>query len=337
MSNLLINFPPGFFTTPASKAILARAETLAAASGGGVRKTSHNTPEEIRADLAWADHLIYWSWPVLEDAVLDAAPNLTWSGQLDCSRTGAETALRRKLPLSLGKFCWSPAVSEMALTLTLGLLRRTSDYHAAMRAGTETWVGDFPTSIDVRERELTGRSVGIIGFGRIGRRYRELLAPFHCVVRTYDPFLPAEAAVAAGVQLTDLNTVLADSDVVVICAANNPGSQKLIGAPEIARLRKDAVFINVARSALVDYDALSARLAHGDLSAALDVFDQEPLALDSPLRRQANLYLTPHRAGGLMASVERGLGQLVGDYERVLKGLAPQFPLLPQMVPGLDG
>jgi phosphoglycerate dehydrogenase-like enzyme len=274
---------------------------------------------------------------VLDDAVLDAAPRLKWSGQLDCSRTGAECALRRKLPVSLGKFCWSPAVSEMALTLTLGLLRRTSDYHAAMRAGTETWVGDFPASIDLRERELTRRPVGIIGFGRIGRRYRELLAPFDCPVRVYDPYLPAEAAAATGVQAVDLSTLLAESDVVVVCAANNRGSTKLIGAPEFARLRQDAVFINVARSALVDYDALCARLAHGDVTAALDVFDQEPLPVDSPLRKQPNLYLTPHRAGGLMASVERGLGQLVGDYARVLDGQAPQFPLLPQMLPGLDG
>jgi phosphoglycerate dehydrogenase-like enzyme len=225
----------------------------------------------------------------------------------------------------------------MALTLTLGLLRRTSDYHAAMRAGTEAWVGDFPTTIDVRERELTGRSVGIIGFGRIGRRYRELLAPFRCQVRTYDPFLPAEVAQAADVQLCDLPTLLRESDVVVVCAANNSGSAKLIGAAEIALLRRDAVFINVARAALVDYDALGARLRQGDIQAALDVFDQEPLPADSPIRTLPNVYLTPHRAGGLITSVERGLNQLVDDYERVLAGKPLQSQLTPPMVNGLDG
>ena len=73
----------------------------------------------------------------------------------------------------------------------------------------------------------------------------------------------------------------------------------------INALRKDAVFVNVARADLVDYEALTARLKQNDLFAALDVFDQEPLGADSELRTLPNAYLTPHRAGGLMVSVER--------------------------------
>ena len=333
MSKLLVNFPPGFFTVPAVRAALDRA----AAQVDAVRLTSHNTPDEIRADLAWADRLIYWSWPALDDALLDVAPNLRWSGQLDCGRAAAETALRRGLPVSLAKGCWSPAVAEMALTLALGLLRRTSDHHAAMRAGREAWVADFPGDIDPRERELSGRPVGIIGFGRIGRRLRELLAPFGCRVLVHDPFLPAAAAQAAQVEAMPLHDLLRGVDVVVLCAANTGGTAKLIGAPEIALLRRDAVFINVARAALVDHQALAARLAQGELVAALDVFDQEPLAADSPLRGLPNLHLTPHRAGGLLASVDRGLGWLADDLGRSLAGQPLQHALTPAMLPGLDG
>lgn len=332
MANLLINLPPGFFANPAARAVLDRA-----ASGRQVRMTSWNTPDEIRADLAWAERLIYWSWPALDDALLDAAPRLRWSGQLDCGRAAAETALRRGLPLSLAKGCWSPAVAEMALTLALGLLRRTSDLHAAMRDGREAWVRDFPGDIDPRERELSGRPVGIIGFGRIGRRLRELLAPFGCEVQVHDPFLPAAAAQAAGVRAVTLPELLRDSDVVVVCAASTGGTARLIGAAEIAALRRDAVFINVARAALVDHDALAARLCRGDLVAALDVFDQEPLPADSPLRGLSNLHLTPHRAGGLLASVERGLGWLADDLVRFDAGEPLRHALAPAMLPGLDG
>jgi phosphoglycerate dehydrogenase-like enzyme len=331
--NLLINLPPGFFATPASRAILDRAAALA----GATRMTSHNTPDEIRADLAWADLLLYWSWPVLDDALLDQAKKLRWVGQLDCAKPGAETCLRRQLPVSITRWCWSPAVAEMALTLTLTLLRRVGDYHHAMRSGNESWVKSFPSDIDVRERELTGRRVGIIGFGRIGRRFRELLTPFRCQAMVHDPFLPAGVAADADATQVDLPTLLSTCDVVVVCAANNSGSMKLIGAPEIALLRRDAVFINVARSALVDYRALAERLAKGDMQAALDVFDQEPLPADEPLRRLPNCHLTPHRAGGVMASVERGLSWLVDDCERHLQGQPLQHALTAAMVPGLDG
>jgi phosphoglycerate dehydrogenase-like enzyme len=333
MANLLINLPPGFFTTPAARTILDRASGLA----GNVRMTSHNTPDEIRADLAWADLLLYWSWPVLDDALLGQAPRLRWVGQLDCAKTGAETCLRRGLPVSITRWCWSPAVSEMALTLTLTLLRRVGDYHAAMRTGSESWVRDFPGDIDIRERELTGRTVGVIGFGRIGRRFRELLAPFRCQVLVHDPYLPATVAAEAGTTPVDLPTLMGGCDVVVVCAANSSTSRRLIGAPEIALLRRDAVFINVARSALVDYQALAARLGQGDIQAALDVFDHEPLPADDPLRRLPNCHLTPHRAGGVMASVERGLSWLVDDCERHLQGQPLRHALTQAMIPGLDG
>lgn len=332
-NRLLINLPPTFFTTATTRAIIERAAALT----GTVRLTSHSTPDEIRADLAWADRLLYWSWPALDDAMLDQAPRLAWVGQLDCARSAAECCLRRGLPVSMTKGCWSPAVAEMALTLALNLLRRVSSHHAAMRSGSESWVQDFPADIDERERELSGRPVGIVGFGRIGRRFRELLVPFGCPVLVHDPFLPAAAAGIAGITLVDLPTLLVASDVVVVCAASNVHAKKLIGVTEIACLRPDAVFINVARAALVDHSALAARLKRGDLEAALDVFDLEPLPTNDPLRHLPNCHLTPHRAGGVMASVSRGLTWLVDDLARSVAGEPLRHALIPEMVTGLDG
>ena len=194
-----------------------------------------------------------------------------------------------------------------------------------------------PTDIDRRERELTGRSVALIGFGGIGKRLAELLVPFHVDLRIVDPYASAEAAQALGGRLVPLEEALAESEIVVLCAASNRGTRQLLGATEIERLRPNALFVNVARAALVDMDALTARLSRGEMTAMLDVFNHEPLEADSPLRPLPNAYLTPHRAGGLMSSTERIVHRLIDDLEAFLEGRPRQYPLTEAMVPGLDG
>ena len=180
--------------------------------------------------------------------------------------------------MSVGRSACSPAVAELALGLVRPTLRRISDFHAEMRAGTEPWVKDFPADIDARERQLTGRSVGIIGLGQIGSRLSELLAPFRVALRCYDPYVPA----------------------------------------------------------LVETDALVRRLTRGDLHAAIDVFDQEPLPADHPLRRSPNCYLSPHRAGGVIESVQRILTMLSDDLENHLQGRPLKYPLHEAMIGALD-
>ncbi len=329
--NILVNLPNGFFVQPELAPIFTRLAVL-----GPIRTRSCNTAAEIRDDLAWAEAVIMWSWPVLTDDLLDSAPNLKYVGHLDVSQRGAEVALRRGLPVSVSRHGFSPAVAEMALALILTTLRRVSDYHAQMRTGTERWVEVFPTDIDVRERELTGRSVGIVGFGNVGRRLSELLGPFRCQLNVVDPFIPEEILAAHHARRVSLEEMLTGSDVVVLCAASNDGTRHLLGQDEIALLRSNTVFINVARAALVDTDALITRLQRGDLFAAIDVFDQEPLEQSSPLRSLPNAYLTPHRAGGTMASVGRILEYLVDDLEALIQDRTRSHPLTERMIPSLD-
>ena len=304
---------------------------------GDVRRTSHNTAAEIHDDLAWADVVLMWGWPSYTPELLDAASRLRFAGHLDITQPSARLALARGLPVSVSRGGFSPAVAEMALGLILTLLRRTSDYHAQMRAGTEAWVNDFPTEIDTRERELTRRSVGIVGFGQVGRRLGELLDPFQCELRIVDPFAPESLFAVHGPKRVSLDEMLTQSDVVVLCAASNAGTSHLLGRREIELLRPDAVLVNVARAALVDTDALADRLRLGNLSAALDVFDHEPLDPASPLRALPNAYLTPHRAGGLIVSVQRILSWLIDDLEAFLDGRERKYALTEAMLPSLDG
>ena len=329
--NILVNLPGGFFEHPALEPQFARLRKL-----GTVTCTSHDTADQIRGDLASAEAVIMWSWPPLTDELLDQAPKLKYRGQLDIDQAAAATGLKRGVPISLSRAGWSPAVSEMALTLMLACLRRTSDYHAAMRAGTESWVDAFPTDIDVRERQLTGRRVGIVGLGRIGKRLAELLGPFGVELRVSDPYIPQEALDKFNAKRVDIDTLCKESEIVVLCAAANEGTKHLIGQTQLDLMPADAVLLNVARSALVDMDALTNRLKRGDLIAAVDVFDTEPLPADSPLRQLPNLYLTPHRAGGLMESVQRCIGWLVDDLEATLAGKPQQHALVEPMLASLD-
>jgi phosphoglycerate dehydrogenase-like enzyme len=124
---LLINLPPTFFTQPQLQPYFDRLSEIAS-----LRWTSHNTQEELAPDLAWAEAIFMWALPILDDALLDHAPNLRFVGQINTKRSSAETCLRRGLALSETRHCWSPAVAEMALTLMLAD-RQTSAYHAAMR------------------------------------------------------------------------------------------------------------------------------------------------------------------------------------------------------------
>ncbi len=330
--NLLINLPPTFFTLPDMQPHWKRLSQNAL-----VRQTSHDTQEQLAPDLSWADAVLMWAWPDLDEGMLDQAPRLRFVGQLNTTRVTVRACLQRGMALSEARHCWSPAVAEMALTLILAGLRRVSDYYAAMRRGDEAWVNRFPADIDPRERELTGQTVGIVGLGAIGRRLAELLRPFQVTLRAYDPFVPPAIAESCAARLVSLSELVAESNIVVLCAANTTEASHLIGAAEIAALPPGCVLVNVGRSMLVDMPALIARLEQGDITAMLDVFDHEPLEADSPLRRLPNAYLTPHRAGGLLSSVHRGLDMLTDDLEAFLQGRERRWAVTQAMMSSFPG
>lgn len=325
---LLINLPPTFFTQPQLAPHFRRFDKLASE----VRKTSHNTTDEMMADLPWAEAVIMWAWPGFGSGELEACPDLKFLGQINTTQQHVKSCLAKGIAISEVRHCWSPAVAEMALALMLAGLRQTSAFHRQMKAGTESWVDNFPQDIDPRERQLTERPVGIVGFGGIGQRLAQLLQPFRVQLKIYDPYLPEGVAQQYAAQQVTLLELVRESDVVVLCAANNEGSRRLLGAEEIHALRTNAVLVNVGRSMLVDMAALQARVERGDLIALLDVFDQEPLEAESPLRKLDNAYLSPHRAGGIMESVERALTMLADDLEAFSGGQKRQYAVTAKML-----
>lgn len=313
---LLINLPEGFFTREELAGAFYRLEALASE----VRKTSWNTPEEIVADIKWAEAVIMWSWPELNDEILDQCPSLNFIGHINNSLAMAQAEIRHEITVSEARYGWSSAVAEMALTLILSVLRKVSDYHAAMRLGREAWVNAFPDDIDTSERRLIRRNVGLVGFGQIGQKLASFLKPFEVNLRTYDPYLPKSVATQLGARLTELDEVVRESEVIVLCAANTEEARHLITRAHIEAMRPETVLVNIGRSSLIDMEALIDRLKRGDMYAALDVFDQEPLEPESPLRKLPNVYLTPHRGGGLIESVHDILAMLTDDLQCYLEG-----------------
>jgi len=219
-------------------------------------------------------------------------------------------------------------VAEMALALTLALVRRIPSYASEMHSGlirTNEYVSQGET--------LRRRRVGLIGFGRIGRAFARIVAPFKVELLVSDPWATSEAVAAAGGALVDLDQLLSSSSVVVLAAALTNESRHMLDQRRLGILPDGAYLINVARGGLIDFDALSNELRSGRLSAALDVTDPlEPLPVDHELRRLPNVLLTPHIAAGGI-EMRREIGEVaVSEVVRYCKGEPLQNVVTPEML-----
>jgi phosphoglycerate dehydrogenase-like enzyme len=146
-------------------------------------------------------------------------------------------------------------------------------------------------------RELTRSTVGLVGASNVGRHVIELLAPFETRILVTDPFLDVDQAGALGVELVELEELLAQADVVSLHCPENEQTRNLLNAANLGRLRDGAVLINTARGGLIDEAALIDELSTGRIFAFLDSTNPEPPAPDSRLRQLDNVVVTPHIAG----------------------------------------
>jgi phosphoglycerate dehydrogenase-like enzyme len=182
------------------------------------------------------------------------------------------------------------AIARSTIELTFGLmiavLRRIPYGDSAMRRG------EWPS---LSGRTLAGKTLGILGLGRIGREVATLARAFGMRVLAWGPSLNAERAAQSGATFMELDALLEEADIVSVHLRLSEQSRGLLNEQRLRRIGPQGVLINTARGAIVDEQALGRVLAAGALGAAgLDVFDAEPLAPDSPLRRVDNVVLTPH-------------------------------------------
>jgi D-3-phosphoglycerate dehydrogenase len=183
-------------------------------------------------------------------------------------------------------------VADQTLAFILGLTRHVVAHSTDLRDG--NWRLAVPVSA---MRVLREQTVGVLGFGRIGREVVKRLVAFKCRVLVHDPVAPQAQITAAGGTVATLDEIVASSDVVTLHCPSTAATRKLFGAATLEKMKRGALLVNVARGDLVDTDALVVALRNGHISgAALDVFDPEPIPSDHPLRCLPNVIVAPHIA-----------------------------------------
>ncbi|QEN89723.1 hydroxyacid dehydrogenase [Labrys sp. KNU-23] len=212
-------------------------------------------------------------------------------------------------------------VAEATLGLALDLARGISAADRAFRTGVESY--GLEANLDTIRFE--GAPVGIIGFGDLGRKFRELIRPFRNEVRVYDPWLPAEIIERLDCRQSDLDTLLERSRFVMVFAAPTTENAHFIGAPHFARMQKGSAFLLMSRAAVVDFPAMLAAARSGHIRVATDVFPVEPVPADDPVRATPNMVFSAHRTGGTTDALFEIGSMTVADLELILKDLPPQL------------
>jgi phosphoglycerate dehydrogenase-like enzyme len=206
------------------------------------------------------------------------------------------------------------AVAEMALLLMLACLRRLPQFDAGLRTG--RW-GASPAVQD-QLGELGGRAVGLVGFGAVPKVLAPVLAALGCRV-----LYTATAPKAVPYEYRDLNSLLAEADVISLHVPQTSETAGMIDAAALSRMKRGAVLVNTARGGLVDEAALVAALRSGQLGAAgLDVFAQEPASAGNPLFALDNVVVAPHVAWVTGGTFERSFATAAENVRRLAAGAA---------------
>ena len=244
--------------------------------------------------------------------VIDACPNLrmisVWGSGID--HVDLEACARRGITVANTPGVNARAVAEHTMALMLSIMRRIPQLDARMRSG------EWPRGMSA---QLHGKTLGVVGLGAIGSRVAELARAFgmQLLATTIGP--DAGRAAALGARHVPLDELLRESDVVSLHLRLNDATRGILGAAQLGLLKSSAYLVNTARGALVDRAALLDALRNERVAgAALDVFDEEPLPANDPLRSLPNVVLTPHNAGVTPEVNAEGLRRAVENVERFL-------------------
>ncbi len=224
----------------------------------------------------------------------------------------------------------SPTVAEYGLAMTLACLRDIPAAVELVRAG--SWRSEAPwDQPGFVHGDLTARRVGLAGYGAVNRRLAELLQPFRCDVRAFDPYVPPDALAATGTRRSETLVELAGrSEILVVGLPPTPATAGIVSAEVLDALPSGAIVVVLSRMAVVDQAALWRRAQAGELRVAVDVFDPEPPPADAPFRRNPWVLPTPHIAGATTECHRRCFSAACADVSRILAGTAPLHAVTPR-------
>lgn len=269
------------------------------------------SPAAVIALLDGHDVLVVQGAPVT-DAVLDAAPGLRLLGVTRGGPVNVDVAAatERGVPVVITPGKNAVAVAELTIAFAIMLLRRVPDAMRHVDAGLEFGHDNYEGA-HWFGRELGGTTIGLVGFGQVGRRVTERAVPLGLRVLAHDPYVDDATVEAAGATSAELDRLLAGADIVSLHARGPASGEPLIGARELALMRPGSLFINTARDALVDEDALHDALVSGHVAgAALDVVSASPTTGRHRLLSHPGVVIVPHIGGATAETLARG-GEMV--------------------------
>jgi (S)-sulfolactate dehydrogenase len=268
-------------------------------------------PDALAAQLQQAQALIVRNRTQVRAALLQGATQVRVVGRLGVGLDNIDTDAceQRGIQVIPATGANSQAVAEYVIGTSMMLLR------GAYQSSPQVVQGQWPRTALSSGCETGGKTLGLIGFGGIGRLTARLAHGLGMHVLAFDPALAPDAAVwqETGVQPRELSALLAESDVVSLHVPLVQGTRNLLNAERLAQMKAGALLINTARGGIVDETALAQALRSGHLGgAAIDVFSTEPVPADNPFHNVPNLLLTPHIAGVTRESNTR-VSQLIAD------------------------
>ncbi len=268
------------------------------------------TKETLNAELGAAEALVVRSATRVTAELIARAPKLLVVGRagVGVDNVDLDAATRRGILVMNTPGGNAPSVAEHTVALLLALARRIPMLDSAMHAGRWEKSKGIGT-------ELRGKTLGLIGMGRVGSEVARRARSLEMKVLACDPYVTESAASEAGVSLVPLDELFAQSDYITLHTALVPETQRIINAQSLAKMKKGAQLVNTARGELVDEAALADALRSGHLGgAALDVFAVEP-PKDSPLLAMPNVVATPH-VGGSTVEAQEEVGTLIAQQVR---------------------
>jgi D-3-phosphoglycerate dehydrogenase len=218
-------------------------------------------------------------------------------------------------------------VADHAVALILALTRKLDRISRSTRSGKWNWREFRPIS------SLDGKTVGVIGFGNIGRQVAERMRSFGTQVIAYDPYVSREAMEKLGARPSNLDELLEASDIISIHVPLSKETRQLIGRKELAKLKDSVILINTSRGSVIDQEALIESLREGRIGAAgLDVLAKEPPSVADPILGFENVIVTPHIGWYSEQSSARLQENAALEAERILTGNPPKHPVNPEVL-----
>ncbi len=295
---------------PDGVAILENAPGIEIIHGKGL------SAEDMAAAVAKANAIGTRTYP-LTASLLSRANGLVTVAKhgVGCDSIDVAHCTERGIPVTVTASANKVSVAEQTMMLMLALAKDVVGYDQAVRSG------DWSRRYSLRAFELSGRTLLLVGFGRIGKEVAARARAFGMRVQLIDIAMDYAKASELGCEVvTDLHAALPQADILTLHVPRNEQTANMMSHAEFAAMKAGAVFINCARGGLVDERALAAALTSGQLAAAgLDVFDEEPLPESSPLRTLPNVLLSPHSAA---STVEAGRRMAIDMARNILDAFA---------------